>query len=140
METTSWSMFRPLNYLVLKLDTILNWKTTLIIFIVKPPNDLYTLRVCKRAGVAGSNIIHILSAPSDRYLNMLSKQDIPEHLSGKLESIQKQAFKIVFPDYSYDEALTFSGLESLEKRRLAMSRRFVLAWRLRTCQEVISVP
>ena len=72
-ETTSWSMFRPLNYLVLKSDTILNWKTTLIIFIVKPPNDLYTLRVCKRAGVAGSNIINILSAPSDQYLNMLSR-------------------------------------------------------------------
>ena len=43
-----------------------------IIFVVKPPNDLYTLRVCKRAGVTGSNIINILSAPSDRYLNMLS--------------------------------------------------------------------
>ena len=43
-------------------------------------------------------------------------QDIPEYLSVKLESIQKQALKIVFPDYSYDEALTFSGLESLEKR------------------------
>ena len=97
-------------------------------FIVKPPNDLYTLRVCKRAGVAGSNIINILSAPSDRYLNCPGIwQDIPEYLSVKLESIQKQALKIVFPDYSYDEALTFSGLESLEERRLAMSRRFVLA-------------
>ena len=74
--------------------------------------------MCKRAGVAGSNIINILSAPSDQYLNnaVPAWQDIPEYLSVKLESIQKQALKIVFPDYSYDEALTFSGLESLEKR------------------------
>ena len=84
----------------------------ILIFIVKPPNDLHTLRVCKRAGVAGSNIINILSAPSDQYLNnaVPAWQDIPEYLSVKLESIQKQALKIVFPDYSYDEALTFSGL------------------------------
>ena len=78
--------------------------------------------MCKRAGVAGSNIINILSAPSDQYLNnaVPAWEDIPEYLSVKLESIQKQALKIVFPDYSYDEALTFSGLESLEKRRLAI--------------------
>ena len=66
--------------------------------------------------------------------------DIPEHLSVNLESIQKQALTIAFPDFSYDEALAFSGLESLEKRRLSISRRFILAWRLRTCNEVISVP
>ena len=48
--------------------------------------------------------------------------------------------KIVFPDYSYDEALTFSCLESLEKRRFSISRRSISAWRLRTCHEVISVP
>ena len=35
----------------------------------KAAKDLHTLRVCKRAGVAGSNIINILSAPSDRYLH-----------------------------------------------------------------------
>ena len=66
--------------------------------------------------------------------------DIPEHLSVNLESIQKRALMIVFPDYSYDEALTLSGLESLEKRRLSISRRSISAWRLRTRHEVISVP
>ncbi|CAH3162038.1 unnamed protein product [Porites lobata] len=50
------------------------------------------------------------------YQYLKSWQDIPEYLSVKLESIQRQALKIVFPDYTYDEALTVSGLESLEKR------------------------
>ena len=66
--------------------------------------------------------------------------DIPEHLSVNLESIQKRALTIDFPDFSYDEALTFSGFESLEKRRLSKSRRLISAWRSRTCHEVISVP
>ena len=66
--------------------------------------------------------------------------DIPEHLSVNLASIQKRALKIVFPDYGYDEALTFSGLESLEKRRISISCRSISAWRLHTRHEVISVP
>ena len=49
-----------------------------------------------------------------------------EYLSVKLKSIQKRVLKIVFLDNSYDEALNSSGLESLEKRRLAISRRFIL--------------
>ena len=50
----------------------------------------------------------------------------PEYLSVKLKSIQKRVLKIVFLDNSYDEALNSPGLESLEKRRLAISRRFIL--------------
>ena len=60
--------------------------------------------------------------------------DIPEHLSVNLESIQNKPLRLL------SQTLTFSGLESLEKRRLSISRRFISAWKLRTCNEVISVP
>ena len=83
----------------------------------------YTLRVCKRTGVADC-------------------QQYCQYLMCSIRSILEYAVLAWqdIPDYSYDEALTFSGLESLEKRRLAMSRRVIMAWRLRTCQEVINVP
>lgn len=96
----------------------------------------------KRAGVASSNIIKIYKCSIRSLLEYAvpAWQDIPEYLSVKLESIQKRALEIVFPDHSYDAALTFSGLESLEKRRLAISRKFISTWRLRACHDVISIP
>jgi len=98
--------------------------------------------VHKSAGVAGSNVINICTCSVRSILEYAvpTWQDIPEYLSVTLESIQKRALKIVFPDYSNDEALTFSGLESVEKKRLAITRKFISAWRLRTCHDVISVP
>ena len=105
---------------------------------------LYTLRVLKRAGVAGSNFINIYKCSVRSILveyAVPAWQDITEFLSVMLESIQKRSLKIVFPDCSCDEALTFPCLESLEKTRLAISRWFISAWRLRTChEEVITIP
>ena len=60
---------------------------------------LYTLRVLKRAGVAGSNNVNIYRCcvRIDQYA-LPAWQDIPAYLSVKLKSIQKRALKIVFPD------------------------------------------
>ena len=117
----------------MKIRHDLKWNDHIDYLYDKVAKRLYTLRVVKRAGVAGSNIINIYkcSVRIDQYA-VPAWQDIPAYLSVKLESIQKRVLKIIFPDYSYDEALymSFSGLESFEKRRFAISRRFISAWRL----------
>ena len=41
----------------------------------------------------------------------------PSYLSQELERIQKRALKIIFLAFSYSEALQFSNLRTLDKRR-----------------------
>ena len=98
----------------------------------------------KRAGVAGSNIINIYKCSVRSILEYAvpAWQDILESLSVKLKSTQKRALKIVFPYYSYDEALYMSsGLESLgEKTTCYKSKSQVHLCVEVTCHEVISVP
>ena len=83
----------------------------------KAAERLYTLRVLKRVGVAGSSIIGVYKRSIRSILGYAVPvwQDIPEYLLAKLESIQKTVLKIVLPDCSYCEALIISDLESLEK-------------------------
>jgi hypothetical protein len=42
---------------------------------------------------------------------------LPDNLSSHLESVQKRALKIIYPDISYYEALQTSKLKTLECRR-----------------------
>ena len=125
--------------LAVKIRHDLNWSDHIDYIYSKAAKRLYTLRVQKRAGVAGSNIINICKCSVRSILEhaVPAWQDIPEYV---IESIQKRALKIVFPDYSNHEALSFSWLESVEKRRLAITLKFISAWRLHTCHDVISVP
>ena len=45
--------------------------------------------------------------------------NLPKYLSDALEGIQKHALRIIPLNLHYDEALTLSGLSSLEDRRAA---------------------
>ena len=112
-----------------KVRNDLKWSDHIDYIYGKAAKGLYTLRVHKRAGVAGSNVINICTCSVRSILEYAvpAWQDIPEYLSVTLESILKRALKIVFPDYSNDEALSFSGLESVEKRRLAITLEFISA-------------
>ena len=44
------------------------------------------------------------------------RQDIPEFLSNKLESIQKRALHIIYPCHSYLDALNTTNLSSFERK------------------------
>jgi len=48
-------------------------------------------------------------------------QDIPAYLSGAIESIQRRALRIIFPDSSYQQALP--NLTSLANRKIPLCKK-----------------
>ena len=82
----------------------------------KPSKRLYSLRLLNRVGVASDSILNVY-LPTIRPILQYAVQvwqDIPEFLSRKLESSQKRALSTMFPSLSYENALSFSELSSLQ--------------------------
>ena len=80
---------------------------------------MYALRVLKRSGTSAldmtriycSLIRSILEYGAPAYANL------PEHLSHELEKVQKRALAIIYPDCSYEDALSLAKLTKLRDRR-----------------------
>jgi hypothetical protein len=53
-------------------------------------------------------------------------QSIPEHLCQKIESIQRRALRIIFPEAgSYNEALHLTKLDTLFNRRVSICKGYM---------------
>ena len=53
-------------------------------------------------------------------------QSIPEHLCQKIESIQRRALRIIFPEAgSYNEALQLTKLDTLFNRRVSICKGYM---------------
>ena len=51
--------------------------------------------------------------------------ELPQYLSDSLERIQKRAFVIIFPGFTYSEALNLSGIPTLQDCRSAACHEFI---------------
>lgn len=56
-------------------------------------------------------------------------QDIPAYLSEAIESIQKRALKIIFPNFSYQQALDQAKLSLLLHRRIFVCKKLMAEMR-----------
>ena len=81
---------------------------------------LYALRLLKRAGVMPEDILKIYTCNIRSVLEYAVQvwQDIPAYLSDAIESIQRRALRIIFPNSSYQQALYQTNLASLADRRI----------------------
>lgn len=52
---------------------------------------------------------------------------LPDYLSDLIESVQREALRIILPNLSYDQALVRSGLQTLLERRGQACKRFAKA-------------
>ena len=52
-------------------------------------------------------------------------QDIPTYLSDAIESIQRRALKIIFPNFSYQQALDQSNLTFLVDRMISICNKLM---------------
>ena len=52
-------------------------------------------------------------------------QGIPAYLSDAIESIQRRALRLIFPNSSYQQALDQANLTSLADRRISICERLV---------------
>lgn len=96
-------------------------------YIVKKANKrLYILRVLKKARVGRSQLLTVycsLIRPILEYAVPVWSS-IPDYLSLKVERVQKRALRIILPGLSYEELLHSAGLETLEKRRNDICKKF----------------
>ena len=52
-------------------------------------------------------------------------QNIPAYLSDAIESIQRRALRIIFPNSSYQQALGLTNLLTLANRRILLSKKLM---------------
>ena len=107
----------------------LTWKHHVKNICKKASQRLFLLCLLKRAGVTPKDLIQVfktLIRPLVEYACELWHCGLTMEQSGQIESIQKRALRITFPDVAYLEALQTAGLETLENRRGKLSQNLFM--------------
>ena len=99
------------------IDNDLKWNSH-IDYIVKKKSSkkLHSLRLLKRSVVEPENILKVYLSTFRPVLEyaILIWQSIPDYLSDRVESIQRRALRIIYPEAeSYDQSLRVAKLETL---------------------------
>ena len=93
-------------------------------------SKLWTLRFLKKAGMPKANLMRIYEnvlRPSAEYSSVVYNSLIPAYMSDRLESVQKQAIKIIHGwDINYEEMLREGTIQSLKQRRDEATLKFAL--------------
>ena len=98
----------------------LSWNSHINDICSKASKRLYALRVLRRSGAPPKDLITVYCAfirPVLEYACQVWHFSLPKYLCDQIESIQGRALKIALPDVSYQEALMYTNLETLEHRR-----------------------
>ena len=105
----------------------LKWNTHVEHVIAKSSKRLYSLRLLKRASVKPEDILKVYVCNIRSVLEYAAQvwQDIPAYLSGAIESIQRRALRIVFPELSYQQALNQANLPTLANRRQFLCKKLM---------------
>ena len=110
----------------LNISSDLKWNVHVLELVKKASCRLYFLRQLKRSQVMPAELMLfyitcILSILE--YACPVFHRALPGYLSEDLERLQKRAFRIIHPSMSYNQALEFSGLPTLFKRREEISSK-----------------
>jgi len=75
----------------------------------------YALRLLKRAGEMAKDLLKVYLCSVRSVLEYATQvwQDIPAYLSDTIESIQRRALRIIFPNSSYQQALISKSWDTL---------------------------
>ena len=88
---------------------------------------MYALRLLKRAEVMPEDMLKVYTYNIRSVLEYAAQvwQDIPAYLSDSIESIQRRALRIIFPNSSYQQALDQANLTSLADRRIFICKKLM---------------
>ena len=105
----------------------LKWSEHIDYVSKKASRRLHSLRILKKADVNRDGILKVYLTTIRPILEYGVQvwQDIPEFLSNKLESIQKRTLHIIYPCYSYLDALNTINLGSLKERRAQLCCKYI---------------
>ena len=95
--------------------------------MTKAAKRLYALRLLKRAGIMPEDMLKVYTDNIRSVLEYAAQvwKDIPAYLSDAIESIQRRALRIIFPNSSYQQALDQANLTSLADRRIFICKRLL---------------
>ena len=97
----------------------LKWNCHVDYITPKTSKKLYVHRLLKRAGVHEQDMLKVFRSSVRPILEYAVQgwQDIPDCLSDKIQSFQKRALKIIYPNSSYSQALSLADETILCNRR-----------------------
>ena len=84
----------------------------------------------KRAGVQEEDMLKVFRSSVRPILAYAVQvwQDVPDYLSDRIESVQKRAFKMIYPNSSYSQALSLANETTLSNRRASYVINLWLRW------------
>ena len=105
----------------------LKWNARVEYAIAKAAKRLFALRLLKRAGVTPKDILKVYLCNVRSVLEYAAQvwQDIPAYLSDAIESIQRRALRIIFPNSSYQQALDLTNLSTIANRRILLCKKLM---------------
>ena len=102
----------------------LKWDAQIDFICAKAASRLHFLKVLRRACPNTGDLVCFYTTvirPVLEYACPVWHSSLTKKLTNQLESQQVRALRIIFGDKSYEEALNFTGLQTLEDRREAIS-------------------
>ena len=115
------------------LNDDLSWADHVDYVVKKANSRLYALRLLKKAGLNVKDLLSIYTSFIRTRIEYASPAwaALTTNQSDTIESIQKRALRIIFPELSYHDALDLSRLEMLSTRRHCTCKQFVNNLRFR---------
>ena len=98
----------------------LKWNDHINSIVTKASKRLYIIRILRRNGVPVEDLIEIyftLIRSVLEYCCPVWHNALPLYLAERLERVQKRAFRIILPEYTYSDALIFLKCPRLVERR-----------------------
>ena len=97
----------------------LKWNCHVDYITANASKKLYALRLLKRAGVREQDMLKVFRRSVRPILEHTVRvwQDIPDYLSDKIESVQKRALKIIYPNSLYSQAMSLTNETTPSNRR-----------------------
>ena len=105
----------------------LKWDKHVDSMIAKCRPKLYFLAALKKARLTQIDLLKFYCSivrSQLEYAVPVFATSLPGTLIERLESVQKRAMRIIFPELSYTEALKTANIVTLQKRRLDICKRF----------------
>ncbi|KAL9985210.1 hypothetical protein ACROYT_G007584 [Oculina patagonica] len=104
----------------------LKWNHHIAEVVKKATKRLYCLSQLKRSGLGPNELVQFYRTcirPITEYACPVFNDSLPAYLSRELEAVQKRAMHIIFPFFTYEEALNKASLVTLSGRRQALTEK-----------------
>jgi len=110
-----------------QLSSDLKWTEHVDAITSKAASHLYFLKQLRRADVPTTDLLHFYTTvvrPVLEYACPVWHSGLTVAQSNLLESVQKRAIRIVYPDADYQTSLIVAGIDTLRERRELLMAKF----------------